>query len=88
MSFLWIALGLILRVNVGFSHAGPGTRMIRRCMPGAIRHFHPAKFFERDTTPVCERAWRLKSGLAIAAVLKTQHAKLSFLIPAQSVWAE
>jgi len=43
MSFLWIALGLILGVNIGFSHARPGVRMIRRCMPVILGQLHPAE---------------------------------------------
>jgi hypothetical protein len=39
MSFLWIALGLILCVNVGFSHAEPRARMIRRFSSATQRQF-------------------------------------------------
>jgi hypothetical protein len=88
MSVLWIAFGMILRVDIGVSHAVSGARMIRRRMPGPLHQPHSAEFFERNTTPVCNRTWRLKSAPAFAAVLITQHAKPSFHIPAQSVRAE
>jgi hypothetical protein len=39
MSFLWIALGMILRVNIGFGHAGGRARMI-----GAVRQAFSTSF--------------------------------------------
>src|SRR5262249_46786232 len=32
--FLWNALGMILRINIGFGHAESRLRMTRRCAPG------------------------------------------------------
>jgi len=36
MSFLWNALGMILRINIGFGHAESRLRMTRRCAPGTF----------------------------------------------------
>jgi hypothetical protein len=58
MSFLWIALGLILRVDIGFGHAGSRARMVGCCAPGTFHKLHPAEFLQRHTTPVCRRARR------------------------------
>ena len=36
LSLLWIALGMILRVNIGFCHTGGRARMIRRRLPRIV----------------------------------------------------
>src|SRR5262249_56838438 len=62
--------------------------MIWGWAPGPFHYFLPAEFLQRHTTPVCRRARRLESALAIAAVLVAQYAELPFPIAAQSVRAK
>ena len=85
MSILWISLGIILDVDIGFDHARARARMIGRCAPGIIQQLHPAEFLEHYTAPVGGRAYRLKSALAIATVLVTDYTQLSVRIPARSM---
>ena len=85
MSFLWIAFGLILRIDIGVDHTRSRPRMIRRCTPGTLRYSHPAEFLQRNTTPVRRRAQRVESAPAVATVLVAEYTKLSLPISAQPV---
>jgi hypothetical protein len=40
MSLLWVALGLILSVNVGLRYAGGRPRMVWRCAPAIVDTFN------------------------------------------------
>jgi hypothetical protein len=53
MSFLWVLLGVILGVNIGFRHARSRARMIRRGLPRTFHYLHSAKFLQSYTTPIC-----------------------------------
>jgi hypothetical protein len=88
MSVLWMWLGIIFNVDIGFGHARTRPRMIWRCAPIIFQQLHPTKFLEHYTPPVGRRSNRPQSALALAAVLVADHPQLSICIPAQSVGAK
>jgi hypothetical protein len=52
MSLLWIALGIIFRVNIRIDDAGSRTRMIGSGSPRSIQQFDVPELIERDAAPV------------------------------------
>jgi len=51
VSLLWVALGLILGIDIGFHDAGRWTGMIRGGLPGAVHQLYTPQFLE-NTTPI------------------------------------
>ena len=88
MSFLRVALRLILGVNICLHHASRWTRMVWGSLPGAVHHFHAPQFFENDTTPILRRPDRPQSALTLAVILIAGHARLAQAIAAQPVRAK
>jgi hypothetical protein len=83
MSFLWIALGLILGVNIGLDDTTCRAGMIRRRLPRAVQQFHPAQFFKDNATPIFRRAHWRQTALTVAAILIAEHAGLAEAVTAQ-----
>lgn len=88
MSLLWVALRLILGVNIRIDDARRWTRMIGSGLPGTLQQFHPAQFLKDDATPILRRPDRPQSALAISTLLIAEYARLAQPIPAQSVRAK
>ena len=85
MSFLRVALRLIVGINICVHHASRWTRMVWSSLPGIVQQFHPAQFLENDATPILRRPDRAQSALAFAAILIAEHARLAQAVAAQPV---
>ena len=82
MSLLWIALGLILGVNIGLDDTTCRAGMIRCGQPRTMQRFDLAQFLQSDTAPILRRAHRGQTALALPAILIAQHPQLFGAVPA------
>ena len=88
MPLLWIALGLILGIDIRIHDTSSWTGMVRRRLPRAVQQFHPAQFFKDNATPIFRRAHWRQTALTVAAILIAEHAGLAEAITAQPVGAK
>ena len=77
MPLLWVALRLILGINVRVDDTSGWTRMIWRCPPEIIQQFLSAQFLEHDATPILRRTYRPQAAFAFPAVLITENAGMA-----------
>jgi hypothetical protein len=88
VSLLWIALGLILGIDIRFDDTSGWAGMIRRRLSGTFQQLYRPEFFQNDAAPIVRRAHGRQTTLARSAVLIAEYAKLMSPIPAQSMRAE
>src|SRR5579872_1650201 len=87
-STLWITLGTILGVDVGFHNAACRTRMVGRGPPHIVEQFDSAELFQHHASPVLRCIGRLETALTSPAVLIAQHSQLPGVVSSQPMRAE